>query len=72
MKTDKDIAYLVMGSDGVFDQECKFGQRTIGEFEGHAVYCTNPKCPARKCHYGWYTGGEHPDNECPFFEKKVA
>ena len=65
----KDLPNLVEmcfgGEDGGFDQECKYGNRV----EQHAVYCHNDKSPYRKCHFGWYTGGEEPDNTCPCFKK---
>lgn len=48
-----------------FNQECKYGSLV----EQHAVYCHNNSCPYRKCRFGWYTGGEIPDHECPFFKK---
>ena len=51
--------------DCAFDQDCKYGYRV----DQHSVYCHNDDSPYRKCHFGWRSGGETPDSECPFYKQ---
>jgi hypothetical protein len=60
-----NLLKMFFNSPDIFDQECAYGNRE----PEHAVYCENPDSPYRKCRFGWYTAGEKPDRECPYFKK---
>lgn len=64
-----------------YDQDCHWGYRIesgIVVDEQHynttrkeQVFCKNPNCPYSRCLFSWYTNGEIPDSECPFYTKNV-